>query len=116
MHPKWYRWILTRDGRWQLKWPYTSLASGQIEGFNPVKWHPLRLEMKGDRLSGAVDGKPLAAVTDDHAPTAWRASPARMIAISSTTCAWIHFRPQAKPSLNARDLLPVEPPCVIKAN
>ena len=33
------------------------------EGFKPAAWHHLRLEMKGDRLSGAVDGKPLAVVT-----------------------------------------------------
>jgi galactosylceramidase len=59
-----YRWILTPDGRWQLNWQYTSLASGQIEGFKPAEWHHLRLEMKGDRISGAVDGKALAAVTD----------------------------------------------------
>jgi len=59
-----YRWILTRDGRWQLNWQYTSLASGQLEGFKPAKWHHLRLELKGDRISGAVDDKPLAAVTD----------------------------------------------------
>ena len=59
-----YRWILTRDGRWQLNWQYTPLASGQITGFKPAGWHHLRLEMKGDRISGSVDGKPLAAVTD----------------------------------------------------
>jgi galactosylceramidase len=59
-----YRWILTRDGRWQLNWQYASLASGQLEGFEPAKWHHLRLAMKGGRISGAVDGKPLAAVTD----------------------------------------------------
>ena len=59
-----YRWILTRDGRWQLNWQYTSLASGQIKGFKPADWHHLRLEMNGDRISGSVDGKQLAAVTD----------------------------------------------------
>jgi len=59
-----YRWILTRDGRWQLNWQYTSLASGQIEEFEPAQWHHLRLELKGDRISGSVDGKQLAAVTD----------------------------------------------------
>ena len=32
-----YRWILTRDGRWQLNWQYTSLASGQIEAFKPAR-------------------------------------------------------------------------------
>ncbi len=59
-----YRWILTRDGRWQLNWQYTSLASGQIEAFKPAQWHHLRLTMKGNRIAGFVDGKPLAAVTD----------------------------------------------------
>ena len=34
-----YRWILARDGRWQLNWQYTSLAAGQIENFDPAAWH-----------------------------------------------------------------------------
>ena len=59
-----YRWILTHDGRWQLNWKDTSLASGYITGFKPAEWHHLRLEMKGHQISGAVDGKPLAAVMD----------------------------------------------------
>lgn len=59
-----YRWILTRDGRWQLNWQYTSLAAGQMLNFNPAAWHHLRLEMKGDQIIGAVDGKKLAALTD----------------------------------------------------
>jgi len=59
-----YRWILTRDGRWQLNWQYTVLAGGQIADFNPGAWHHLRLEMKGDRISGFTDGKKLATVTD----------------------------------------------------
>jgi galactosylceramidase len=64
-----YRWILTRDGRWQLNWQYTSLASGQIKGFKPADWHHLRLELNGDRIAGAVDGKPLATVTDKSRAT-----------------------------------------------
>jgi galactosylceramidase len=59
-----YRWILTRDGRWQLNWQYTALAAGQVVNFNPAVWHHLRLEMKGDQIVGLVDGKKLAAVTD----------------------------------------------------
>ncbi len=39
-----YRWILTRDGRWQLNWQYTTLAAGQVVKFNPSAWHHLRLE------------------------------------------------------------------------
>jgi galactosylceramidase len=59
-----YRWILTRDGRWQINWQYTTLAAGQAVNFNPAAWHHLRLEMKGDQIIGLVDGKQLAAVTD----------------------------------------------------
>ena len=59
-----YRWILTRDGRWQLNWQFTCLASGQLVDFKPAAWHHLRLEMNGDQLVGAVDGKRLATVTD----------------------------------------------------
>jgi galactosylceramidase len=59
-----YRWIITRDGRWQLNWKYTTLASGQIWGFNPSDWHHLRLEMKGDQIMGLVDGKKLAIATN----------------------------------------------------
>jgi galactosylceramidase len=58
-----YRWILTRDGRWQLNWQYTILASGQIEHFNPAAWHHLRLEIKDDQIAGVVDGRKLATVT-----------------------------------------------------
>lgn len=59
-----YRWILTRDGRWQLNWKYTTLASGQIREFNPSDWHHLRLEMKGDQITGLIDGKKLATVSN----------------------------------------------------
>jgi galactosylceramidase len=59
-----YRWILTRDGRWQLNWQYTTLASGQIKDFTPSGWHRLRLEMNGPRISGFIDGKKLASVSD----------------------------------------------------
>lgn len=57
-----YRWILTRDGRWQLNWQYTTLASGQILNFVPSNWHHIRLEMMGTRIVGLVDGKKLATV------------------------------------------------------
>ena len=64
-----YRWILTRDGRWQLNWQYTTLAAGQIEKFDPAAWHHLRLELKGSLLTGHVDGKKMAAVTDNSRAT-----------------------------------------------
>jgi len=57
-----FRWILTRDGRWQLNWQFTTLASGQIEHFKSKNWHHLRLEMKGENIIGFVDGKQLANV------------------------------------------------------
>lgn len=60
-----FRWILTRDGRWQLNWQYTTLASGQIRNFVPSEWHHLRLEMKSNQITGLVDGKQLATVTAD---------------------------------------------------
>jgi galactosylceramidase len=60
-----FRWILTRDGRWQLNWQYTTLASGQINKFVPSNWHHLRLEMKGSQITGLVDGKPLTTVTTE---------------------------------------------------
>jgi len=59
-----YRWILTSDGRWQLNWQYTTLASGQIVKFKPSAWHHLRLEMKGSQVAGFVDGKKLAVISD----------------------------------------------------
>lgn len=59
-----FRWILTSDGRWQLNWQYTTLASGQIVNFKPEDWHHLRLEMKGDQITGFVDNKKLATVSD----------------------------------------------------
>lgn len=59
-----FRWILTRDGRWQLNWQYTTLASGQIIEFKPSDWHHLRLEMKGDQITGFIDGKKLTTISD----------------------------------------------------
>lgn len=59
-----FRWILTGDGRWQLNWQYTTLASGQIVDFNPADWHHLRLEMNGDQITGFVDTKKMATVSD----------------------------------------------------
>ncbi|MGY4383439.1 galactosylceramidase [Pedobacter sp. UYP24] len=59
-----YRWILMRDGRWQLNWQYTTIASGQIVNFSPGNWHKLRLEMNGAEITGFVDGTKLTTVTD----------------------------------------------------
>lgn len=59
-----FRWILTSDGRWQLNWQYTTLASGQIANFKPAEWHHLRLEMNGDQISGFVDNKKMTTVSD----------------------------------------------------
>lgn len=59
-----FRWILTNDGRWQLNWQYTTLASGQIENFKPADWHHLRMEINGDQITGFVDNKKLATISD----------------------------------------------------
>jgi galactosylceramidase len=59
-----YRWILTRDGRWQLNWHHLTLAAGQVVRFDPAAWHHLRLELNGAQIIGFVDGEKLAAVTD----------------------------------------------------
>ena len=59
-----YRWILTRDGRWQLNWQYITLAAGQVVKFNPSTWHHLRLELNGDQIIGFVDTEKLVTVTD----------------------------------------------------
>ena len=59
-----FRWILTSDGRWQLNWQYSTLASGQIVNFKPADWHHLRLEMNGDQITGFVDDKKLATVSN----------------------------------------------------
>ncbi|TSJ44455.1 hypothetical protein FO440_09830 [Mucilaginibacter corticis] len=60
-----YRLILTRDGRWQLNWKYSTLASGQITQFVPSNWHHLRLEMAGSNISGYIDNKKLAFVQNN---------------------------------------------------
>jgi len=59
-----FRWILTSDGRWQLNWQYTTLASGQIVNFKPAEWHHLRLEMNEDQITGFVDNKKMTTVSD----------------------------------------------------
>lgn len=60
-----FRWILSRDGRWQLNWQYTILASGQIQNFVPADWHHIRLEMLGSKISGFIDGKKLTTVSSE---------------------------------------------------
>jgi len=60
-----FRWILSRDGRWQLNWQYTTLASGQIQNFLPADWHHIRLEMQGSQISGFIDGKKLTTVSTE---------------------------------------------------
>lgn len=60
-----FRWILTRDGRWQLNWQYTTLAAGQIVQFNPLDWHHIRLEMKGNQITGFVDGNKLTTISSN---------------------------------------------------
>ncbi len=59
-----FRLILTRDGLWQINWQYTTLASGQVEEFKPSDWHHLRLEMKGEQITGFVDNNKLATISD----------------------------------------------------
>lgn len=58
-----FRWMLTRDGRWQLNFHYTTLSSGQIENFKPSDWHHIRLEMKGDQITGFVDNIKLTTIS-----------------------------------------------------
>lgn len=58
-----FRWILTRDGRWQLNWQYTTLASGQIMNFVPSNWHHIKLEMDGPQITGFVDGQKLTTIS-----------------------------------------------------
>ena len=60
-----YRWLLTRDGRWQLNWQYTVIASGQIRQFVPSDWHHLRLEMSGQKITGYIDGQKMISVQHD---------------------------------------------------
>jgi galactosylceramidase len=59
-----YRWMLTRDGNWQLNWQDRTLASGKLSDFNPDAWHQLRLALQGDRISGFINGKKLTSVND----------------------------------------------------
>jgi galactosylceramidase len=59
-----YRWILDRDGRWQLNWQKTTLAKGQLAKFDPDAWHQLRLELDGKRITGFIDGQRVTEVTD----------------------------------------------------
>ena len=82
-----YRWILARDGRWQLNWQYTSLAAGQIENFDPAAWHHLRLTFKADRIRGSIDGRQLGRPSPiDPDQKAWLSWPAPTTAICSTMC------------------------------
>ena len=58
-----YRWVLTREGRWQLKWQDAVLAEGQLEKFDAAAWHHMRLDLNGGSLTGFVDSTQLAAVS-----------------------------------------------------
>jgi galactosylceramidase len=77
-----YRWILTRDGRWQLNWLFTTLASGQLPDFDPMPWYHLKLEMKGNQISGFINGKQMVMIVDDS--NVWTASGKGMAFIASS--------------------------------
>jgi galactosylceramidase len=59
-----YRLILAWDGNWSLNWQLTTLAKGTIPAFKGTEWHQLSLDLKGDQITGWVDGVKLATVTD----------------------------------------------------
>ena len=42
------------------------LGSGQLAGFDLERWHYVKLSMNGSRISGAIDGKTVIALTDDQ--------------------------------------------------
>lgn len=54
-----YRWMLSRQGRWQLNWLDQVLARGQLANVDPLAWHRMKLVMHGNCIAGLVDGEPL---------------------------------------------------------
>lgn len=55
-----YRWVLTKDGKWKLRYQEKVLASGAIAGFDAAQWHGMKIVFQGDRISGYIDGRLLA--------------------------------------------------------
>ena len=59
-----YRWILAKDGSWQLKYQDKVLASNKIGGFDGAAWHAMRIVFHGTTIRGYLDGRMLASVND----------------------------------------------------
>jgi O-glycosyl hydrolase len=66
-----YRLRLSADGTWRLleQAPDRTermLAGGQVAGFTAKRWYRVGLSFRGDRIAATVDGRQVAAVTDDR--------------------------------------------------
>ena len=69
-----YRFQLSADGSWSIDNMATasSLANGQVKGVELQQWHNLSLSVDADRITAAINGTQVAAVTD----TAFDSGPA----------------------------------------
>ena len=59
-----YRWVLSKDGSWKLKYQERTLATGVVEKFDASAWHSMKLVLRGTTICGYIDGQRLADVKD----------------------------------------------------
>src|ERR1035437_5009732 len=57
-----YGLILDDSGTWKLHFKQDVLATGVLKGFNKLKWHQLRIDLKGEDIMVYINGKHVTTV------------------------------------------------------
>lgn len=59
-----YRFILSKNGGWQLMADASQLRSGTASGFNGSAWHTVKLSVSGSTIAVSLDGAQLVSLAD----------------------------------------------------
>ncbi len=57
------RFMLAKDGQWQLSFQHKKLAEGHIEDFDGEQWHNVKLNFKGESIEAFVDGESIISTS-----------------------------------------------------
>jgi galactosylceramidase len=57
-----YGLVLDDKGTWKLHFKKDVLASGEVKGFDKLKWYQMRMDMKGEEITVFINGKKIATV------------------------------------------------------
>ncbi|MEO7426465.1 MAG: hypothetical protein ABI036_14855, partial [Fibrobacteria bacterium] len=59
-----YRFILSKNGGWQLMADTSQLRAGTASGFNGSAWHAVKISVSGTTIAVSLDGAQLVSLTD----------------------------------------------------